>query len=178
MLRAGEVDATLPTVHTELDEPAGPGLREEVVVEHEQHVIALSASHPLAGQVSVDLADLGDDPWLLTPGEPDGTLAALQRAFREAGIAPYTPFGAVNVVEYWPYVAAGKAVSLCLSIARNPPDVVLRPITGDPITTSRVLRWHPDRVTDEQAQAIADVARRHLQLREREARRRNPGVTV
>lgn len=173
LLRAGELDVTLPTVQPEYDDPAGPGLREEVIVEHEALAVALSADHRLAGRASVDLADLGEDAWLLPPGEPDGTLVALKRAFSDAGIAPKTPFGRVNVVDYWPYVAAGKAVSLCLAIARNPPDVVLRPITGGPMTTRRVLRWSPDAVTEDEAHAIADTARRHFRERELEAARRN-----
>jgi len=173
MLRSGELDVTLPSVHPEYDDPVGEGLVEETIIEREAYAVALSADHPMAGRSTVDLADLGEDAWLLTPGEPDGTLVALQRAFRAAGISPRTPFGAVNVMDFWPYVATGRAVSLCLAIARNPPDVVLRPLAGTPIVTRRVLRWNPRTVGGDEASAIAAVARTQFALREQEAVRRS-----
>lgn len=173
LLVTGQVAATLVSVHPRYDAPVPPGFREEVVIPLEGTVVALAGDHRLAGRDEVDLADLGGEAWLLPPGEPDGTLTALHRAFAAAGIKPRTPFGAVDLIAFWPYVAAGRAVSICLDHARNPDTVVFRPLAGTPITTRRVLRWNPELLSDNAAATLLALSIDYLDARTREARERN-----
>lgn len=173
LLVSGQVAATLVSIHPQHDAPVPPGFREEVVIPREGTVVALASDHRFADREEVALADLGSDAWLLPPGEPDGTLTALHRAFAAAGIKPRTPFGSVDLIAFWPYVAAGRAVSICLDHARNPDTVVLRPLAGTPIATRRVLRWNPDLLTDSAAATLLELSIDYLDARAREARERN-----
>lgn len=173
LLLSGQVAATLVSVHPQYDAPVPPGFREEVVIPREGTVVALASDHRLADRAEVDLADLGEEAWLLPPGEPDGTLTALQRAFAAAGIKPRTPLGSVDLIDFWPYVAAGRAVSVCLDHARNPDTVVFRPLAGTPIATRRVLRWNPKLLSDGAADTLLALSVDYLDARTREACERN-----
>lgn len=173
MLINGQLAATLVSVHPLYDAPVRRGFREEIVIPREGTAIALSRDHRLAKEPEVDLADLGDEAWLLPPGGPDGTLTALERAFAAACIQPRTPFGSVDLLDFWPYVAAGRAVSICMDHARNPENVVLRPLAGNPLGTRRVLRWNPDLLTDADASALLKLSVDYLDARAHEARERN-----
>lgn len=157
-LLRGEVDVAVVGVHRGHDDECPPGLRQIDVVEAEPFLVAMSQHHPHAGLPEVSLASLGDDEWLLPPGKPDGTHTALMEAFRDAGISPETPLGRQELSEFWPYVAAGRAVAIATPVSSPGPGVVLKPLAGRPIVGARVLRWNPQRVNEDEAQSCARAA--------------------
>ncbi|MDC5699290.1 LysR family transcriptional regulator [Intrasporangium calvum] len=154
----GDVDVAFAGVHVGFDDGCPEGLRQSVVVRHEPFFIALAATHPLAAAGEVHLGDLGADEWLLPPGKPDGTYAALTDAFRRVGIAPASPLGRQSLPDFWPYIAAGRAVALAMPSDVPPPGVVLRPLAGHPVAGTRVVRWSPARVTEGEAAACVRAA--------------------
>ncbi|MDF8264006.1 LysR family transcriptional regulator [Luteipulveratus flavus] len=158
-LLAGDVDAALMGVHRGFDDACPTELRELVVVDSEPMLVAMSASHRLAGADEVGLGDLGEEDWLLPPGKPDGTMAAVLDAFAQAGIAPSSRLGSRAVPDYWPYIAAGHAVSIVLPTALPADDATVKPLRGSPVVGRRVLRWDPRRLDVETAVICANTAR-------------------
>lgn len=157
-LLCGEVDVAFAGVHVGFDDVCPAGLRQAVVVRHEPFFVALAASHPLAGAGEVNLSELGEDEWLLPPGKPDGTYAALMEAFRAAAIAPASPLGRQSLPDFWPYIAAGRAVALAMPSDVPPEGVVLRPLARHPVVGTRVVRWNPARVTEGEAEVCVRAA--------------------
>ena len=158
-LLGGEVDVAFAGVHMGFDDVCPDGLRQAVVVRSEPFFVALAASHPLAAGGEVRLAALGDDEWLLPPGKPDGTYAALMDAFRHAEISPASPLGRQSLPDFWAYIAAGRAVALAMPSDVPAEGVVLRPLAGHPVVGTRVVRWNPTRVTEEEAEVCVSAAR-------------------
>ncbi|HXH80161.1 LysR family transcriptional regulator [Nocardioides sp.] len=162
LLQSRQVDLAMVGVHPRVQgsEALPSHISEVDVVLAEPFLVALSADHPLAELREVPLSSLGDEPWLLPPGQPDGTLADLILAFAEAGINPPTPHGRQRLSEYGPFVAAGLAVAVALPTYQPCDGVVIRPLEGMPLVAKRVLRWNNATVTQHEARLCADVARR------------------
>ncbi|MDV3220502.1 LysR family transcriptional regulator [Intrasporangium sp.] len=153
-----EVDVAFAGVHVGYDDACPPGLRQSVVVAREPFFVAIAASHPLATQREIPLSALGEDEWLLPPGKPDGTYAALQDAFRQAGISPASPLGRQSLPDFWPYIAARRAVALAMPSDVPAEGVVLRPLQGQPVAGTRIVRWNPSRVSEAEAEVCVRAA--------------------
>ena len=143
--------------------PCPDRLREIVIVDREPLLVAMSAAHPSATKDEVDLADFGADDWILPPGKPDATYAALLDLFRQTGISPGSRLGRQDLGQYWDYVAAGHAVSLALPGNVASEGAVILPIRGAPISWRRVVRWNPETVSDDEAERCAWAAVRAYQ---------------
>lgn len=156
----GWVDMGLVGVHPGFDDEPPAPIQQLTIVDEEPFFVVLSARHPAASHHEVDLSDLGADAWLLPPGEPDGTDAAMRAAFAAAGINPSTPYGHVDVEQFWPYVENGRVVAVTLP-TRMPPrhlDIVVRPLVGKAISGRQVVRWHPRRSDRDEALRVAQAA--------------------
>jgi DNA-binding transcriptional LysR family regulator len=151
MLRDGRIDLSLVRLPTELQ-----GLSTEPLLT-EPRVAALPASHPLAGQATLSLADLAALDLLQDPAAvPEWRTERLRQ-----GLAP-APAGDTPrpraVEEKLEHVAAGRGVAvLPASTARfyQRPDVIYRPVTGL-APNEVVLAWVPHRTS-----AAVEFAVRH-----------------
>ncbi|MEO6086745.1 MAG: LysR family transcriptional regulator [Umezawaea sp.] len=130
-LARGELDLAL-TFDYDLDPvPLPSGLRRRRLV-REPVLAVLSATHPLASQPVVDLADLAGDTWVATPQaclrlDAVRELAAVRPELRFDGDDFHTVIGLVE---------AGLCVALLprLSLRHSAAAVVARPIAGAPLT--------------------------------------------
>jgi DNA-binding transcriptional LysR family regulator len=136
-LRAGRYDAgfTRP--------PLVPDLATRVLAS-EPVCAVLPVGHPLAGRASLGLADLADEPWVLTPRESwPPWHERYDREFASAGFTPRVVQRAHGVPNLLGLVAAGVGVTRLAQSARSirHTGVVFVPLTGDWADT--VLAWRP-----------------------------------
>ena len=123
------------------EERPRPMIGERIIVEREPLLVALSASHPLAAQRCIDIAELADEDWILPPSEIDPGSEATRAVLARLGITLQSSYGPHDLGPLWPAVVAGRAVSFAVPTASAPPGGVLRPLCDQPITARRLLRW-------------------------------------
>jgi DNA-binding transcriptional LysR family regulator len=104
----------------------------------------LPEGHPLAGRAELSLADLADEPWLLTPRSSwEPWHDVYDEEFREAGFIPKVVHREASVQVLLGLVAAGVGVTKLAwsahSLRRT--GVVFVPLTGAFVTTEMV--WLP-----------------------------------
>ncbi|WP_433066902.1 LysR family transcriptional regulator [Dactylosporangium sp. CS-033363] len=102
----------------------------------------LPARHRLAGAAAIALADLADEPWVLTPRASwPPWHEKYDRDFAAAGFAPAVVHRAATVPNLLGLVAAGVGVTRLAASARTLRDtgVVFVPIAGD--TAETVAAW-------------------------------------
>lgn len=99
--------------------------------------VLLSESHQLADQTEVDLADLADDNWLLSPLDVDRESDCLAGACAVAGFQP-------KIVHYlsdtlaFALIRAGEAIAPCVPAIRYAATAV-KPLAGSPIRIRQLL---------------------------------------
>ncbi|MGK5547921.1 LysR family transcriptional regulator [Streptomyces sp. URMC 127] len=150
-LEGGTADAAVL-----VDPPPGPGTL--LVTDHYQAL--LQRDHPLAGEASVDVRDLEDDPFLISP---NGCEARIRTIHGLAGLR-FTPAHRVrDLATLISMVQAGIGVTILSEVSRSliPPDLVLLPL--EPRTSRRLVLtgprnrpWHPA------VHALAESAAGHL----------------
>jgi DNA-binding transcriptional LysR family regulator len=96
-------------------------------------LVVLPVDHPRACSTAIDLADLSEEPWLITC--VGGTCAdsnVVLSAFREAGFEPNVALASDDYPALQGMAAAGVGVALIptLATATVRGDVVLRPVRG------------------------------------------------
>ncbi|QSB15764.1 LysR family transcriptional regulator [Natronosporangium hydrolyticum] len=127
------------------------------------HVVAVDAvfillpeDHPLAGQREVDLSDLADASWVMTPG--DGCFrSCFAAACARAGFTARDMYEG-DVRTCVELVEAGTAIAPCQSSFRPPPGLVSVPIAGTPLHWRHLLGWHPETPASQHADRIAYYA--------------------
>ncbi|WP_370949449.1 LysR family transcriptional regulator [Amycolatopsis sp. cg5] len=119
--------------------------------------IGLPASHRLAGETEVDLADLAEDAWIGPPGPEDGSLTSLRAATHRAGFTPNIRFECPNGGGRQ-LIAAGQAVQLVEPTAPELPGMVVKPLKGDPMRMRLVLAWRKERLTWDQTEHVYRAA--------------------
>ncbi|TDD83310.1 LysR family transcriptional regulator [Actinomadura darangshiensis] len=152
-LARGHLDAALLGFMEGFDMPLTAPVVSRTLVPRYPIYVALTASHRLAGQKEIRLAELQDEYWIGPPGADDGSLASLRAACRAAGFEPSmryeAPSGAAN-----PLVAAGHGVRLVDPSWPAHPGTVVLPLTGEPQIAKLLVAWRRDRLADEQAAAL------------------------
>jgi DNA-binding transcriptional LysR family regulator len=137
-VRSGELDAGLSRP------PLVDDLETEVVL-REPVAAVLPAGHPLAGRAELALADLADEPWVLTPRT---SWPPWHRQYDEdyarAGYQPRVVQQATSPQNLLALVAAGVGVTRLTLSARSLRDsgVVFVPLAGDEAQV--VIVWRPD----------------------------------
>jgi DNA-binding transcriptional LysR family regulator len=139
-LARGKLDMAL-TIDSPLDELNVPDGVELLAVTEDPMVIALPVEHPLASRRSLDLAELADEPFLLT--EIGGTCAdsnIVRHACRTAGFTPQVRLESEDYNALQGMAAAGLGIALVprLATVGSYPGVVLRPLRGTVPTRSIV----------------------------------------
>jgi DNA-binding transcriptional LysR family regulator len=147
-LRDGDLDAGLTRP------PLVDDLATEVVLT-EPVAAVLPAGHPLAGRAELELAELADEPWVLTPRRSWPPWHRLyDEVFARAGFAPRVVQRGTSPQNLLALVAAGVGVTRLPVSSRTLRDsgVAFVPLAGDEAEV--VLAWRPERV----APALAPFA--------------------
>lgn len=132
------------------------GLEQHVLVAREPQFVALPADHPQAGRRVVDLADLGDDRWIVDFTADDEWLAT-RRVLEAAGLEPRMVHVPDNTTAA-ALIAGGEAVSVCQPISQPRQGMVIRQLRGDPLTVRLLLVCRSD------GGMAADIAGVHADL--------------
>jgi DNA-binding transcriptional LysR family regulator len=157
-LAAGDTDVAF------LRQPlSAPGLTHEPMFV-EPRVAVLCVSHPLAGRVSVAVAELFDTPWVVNatpdPAYRDFALATRQREGRPALLGPTVH----TIDEFLEAVLSDQAIGLAPASAARyypRPGVSYVPVPdADPSVCT--LSWRADRDPTPAAQALVDLVRSTL----------------
>jgi DNA-binding transcriptional LysR family regulator len=159
----GEVDAGLAVDYPGMELRHSPELAHRGIVT-EPAFVALGRDHPASRQQEVDLADLADCPWFLTPDDGAGWPGVFYSACRARGFAP----AAVHEFlgdhhQLQAMIAAGVGVSVVQATLRPLTGVTVKPLTGTPLWTRYVLVWSQDRVAPGTAETLFGAASRAYQ---------------
>ncbi|MEE6258134.1 LysR family transcriptional regulator [Plantactinospora sonchi] len=134
-----------------------------LTVASESRLVALPADHRLAGQVSVDISELLDEPFLALPAGSGGLREHWLAVEARAGRPPLVGAEVANAEEVVEALAAGLGV--CLVAAGNVPlvardGITIRPVTGL-LPSELVLAW---RVEDRRPllHTLVEAVRRSL----------------
>jgi DNA-binding transcriptional LysR family regulator len=112
------------------------GLVPRVLMEREPQFVSLPRDHPAAASPVVELADLGEDRWIVDP-TVDGEWDGLRRVLGAAGIDPPVLHGDYHTASG--LIAAGEAVAPCQPTSRSRDDMTVRPLRGDPLAVRLLL---------------------------------------
>ncbi|NDZ82825.1 LysR family transcriptional regulator [Streptomyces sp. SID10853] len=112
------------------------GLEVRVLVEREPQSVTLAADHPAASDAVVKLADLATDQWMVDP-TVDGEWDGMRRMLRAAGLNPRVLHG--DYLTAFALVASGEVVTVCQPTTRPRPELVIRPLHGDPLGVRLLL---------------------------------------
>ncbi|MFB7996936.1 LysR family transcriptional regulator substrate-binding protein [Streptomyces sp. NPDC056002] len=126
-----------------IDPPPGPGVR----LAADSHRAVLPLDHPLAGEPVVDIRDLEDDPFLISPNGREDRIRTIHRL---AGLR-FTPTHRVrDLATLISTVQAGIGVTVLSEVSRSliPPDLALLPLHPQTsrrlvLTGPRARPWHP-----------------------------------
>ncbi|MEV4921560.1 LysR family transcriptional regulator [Streptomyces roseoverticillatus] len=139
-----------------IDPPPGPGV--QLATDHYRAL--LPGDHPLAGEPSVDIRDLEDDQFLISP---NGCEARIRTIHGLAGLRFDPTHRVRDLATLISMVQAGIGVTVLSEVSRSfiPPDLVLLPL--EPRTARRLVLtgpsarpWHPA------VRALAESAAGHL----------------
>ncbi|WP_424892779.1 LysR family transcriptional regulator [Streptomyces sp. XH2] len=139
-----------------IDPPPGPG----VLLATDHYRALLSRDHPLAGEPSVDIRDLEDDRFLISP---NGCEARIRTIHGLAGLRFDPTHRVRDLATLISMVQAGIGVTVLSEVSRSfiPPDLVLLPL--EPRTARRlVLTGPPARPWHPAVRALAESAAGHL----------------
>jgi len=143
----GRLDIAL-MIQSPFDPIVVPDEIELLEITEDPMMIALPPDHPMASRRSVDLAQLADEPFLLT--ELGGTCAdsnIMLRACRDAGFAPNVRLESEDYNALQGMAAAGLGVSIIPRMATigAHPGVVVRPLKGSPPSRTIVAAVNKER---------------------------------
>lgn len=154
LLEEGAVDAAIAA-----DYP-GMELRHSTAVRHrgivtEPTFVALPARHRLRQSAQVQLADLAEDAWFVTPDDGAGWPGVFYDACAAAGFTPVTVHEWLgDQTQLQSMIADGLGVSLVQPTLRPIPHVTVKPLVGSPLWCRYVLAWRPDTVTDDTVETM------------------------
>jgi DNA-binding transcriptional LysR family regulator len=167
-VKVGANDDLLPALHTGqldlaivYDQILPPGLHQQVIYETEVMAV-LPPDHRLAGEESIELADLAADPLIMLESSP--STANTHQVFREAGLTP-------NLLASLPMIELVRALvgrGLGYSLLMSRPNSASSTAEGRPIVSRRlkprtgrttvVAAWPEHMHLTPRAQAVIDYA--------------------
>ncbi|MCF3106134.1 LysR family transcriptional regulator [Streptomyces roseoverticillatus] len=139
-----------------IDPPPGPG----VLLATDHYQALLARDHPLAGEPSVDIRDLEDDQFLISP---NGCEARIRTIHGLAGLRFDPTHRVRDLATLISMVQAGIGVTVLSEVSRSfiPPDLVLLPL--EPRTARRLVLTGPSaRPCHPAIRALAESAAGHL----------------
>ncbi len=122
----------------------------------EEMVIAVWKDHPLANRTTVQISDLKDEPWVLSPENYELREATLN-ACQAAGFAPRVVLDGGETDTLLRFVVAGIGVALVPRLAvQNTSDLVALPVSDQKLQRSLGLVWRGDRAASPAARAMRE----------------------
>ncbi|WP_426367598.1 LysR substrate-binding domain-containing protein [Streptomyces sp. E-08] len=158
MLGAGQYDAIMYGEVSDHEVPLPDGVAARTLIPKEPACVRLSATHPLAGQDQIHLADLAEETWTIIVEEDDGSQEAMVDACRRAGFTPKLRYRIADRKMRWDLIAAGRAISLCQPTSPHAEGTVLRPLAGDPLTGRIRLAWNRSTLSEDRARLLYRAA--------------------
>ncbi|MDO0929225.1 LysR family transcriptional regulator [Streptomyces sp. TG1A-8] len=158
LLEEGAVDAAIAADYPNRELRHSAAVRHRGIVT-EPTFVALPARHRLRHCAQVQLADLAEDAWFVTPDDGAGWPGLFYDACAAAGFTPVAVHEFLgDQTQLQSMIADGLGVSLVQPTLRPIPHVVVRPLAGSPLWCRYVLAWRPGTVTDDIAEAVFDSA--------------------
>jgi DNA-binding transcriptional LysR family regulator len=154
LLEEGDVDVAIA-----VDYP-GQELRHSPSVAHrgivtEPSFVAMSAGHPLAHRLEVDLTDLAEDAWFVTPDDGAGWPGVFYTACQVAGFQPATVHEFLgDRGQLHAMIADGLGVAVVQATFAATDGVLVKPLTGTPLWCRYLLAWRPETVREEIVDAM------------------------
>lgn len=154
LLQEGVVEAAIAA-----DYP-GRELRHSAAVAHrgivtEPSFVAMSAGHPLAHRLEVDLTDLAEDAWFVTPDDGAGWPGVFYTACQVADFQPATVHEFLgDRGQLHAMIADGLGVAVVQATFAATDGVLVKPLTGTPLWCRYLLAWRPDAVREEIVDAM------------------------
>ncbi|MFC9926236.1 LysR family transcriptional regulator [Streptomyces sp. NPDC127190] len=158
LLEEGAVDAAIAADYPGMELRHSGAVRHRGIVT-EPTFVALPARHRLRQCAQVQLADLAEDAWFVTPDDGAGWPGVFYDACAAAGFSPVAVhefLGDQNQLQSM--IADGLGVSLVQPTFRPVPQVVVKPLAGSPLWCRYVLAWRPDAVDDEVVDTVLQSA--------------------
>lgn len=157
-LEEGTVDVAIAADYPGMELRHSGAVRHRGIVT-EPTFVALPSWHRLRQCAQVQLADLAEDAWFVTPDDGAGWPGVFYEACAAAGFAPVTVHEFLgDQAQLQSMIADGLGVSLVQPTLRPIPQVLVRPLAGFPLWCRYVLAWRPDTVTDEVVDALCQSA--------------------
>ena len=129
------------------------------VIAVEPVFVAMSQEHPLAGRKEVDLAELANESWALTPPDGAGWPDCFYTACQQAGFTPRVPYTVADALPIREMVATRRAITACQAVFSGEDGVVVRPLTGDPVQMRHLLACRRDGPLGHMFDRLVRVAR-------------------
>ncbi|MDH6115960.1 DNA-binding transcriptional LysR family regulator [Kitasatospora sp. GAS204A] len=158
LLETGMLDAAIGVDYPGLE------LRHSIAIEHrgivtEPSFVALPAGHRLKHRTAVELADLAEDPWFLTPDDGAGWPGVFYAACAAVGFAPAMVHEFLgDRLQLLDMIADGLGVSLVQATTRTIPGVIVRPLIGTPVWCRYLLAWRKESVAEDVAATLFGAA--------------------
>ncbi|WP_034092166.1 LysR family transcriptional regulator [Streptacidiphilus albus] len=142
----------------------GQELRHSEAVGHcgivtEPSCVALPSGHRLRHCAAIDLADLAEEPWFVTPDDGAGWPGVFYAACEAAGFSPVLVHEFLgDRLQLQHMIAEGLGVCLVQATTRPIPGVIVRPLVGTPVRCRYLLAWRRASVGEELVAALRDSA--------------------
>ncbi|MFF9087615.1 LysR family transcriptional regulator [Streptomyces sp. NPDC014991] len=158
LLEEGAVDAAIAADYPGMELRHSAGVRHRGIVT-EPTFVALPARHRLRQCAQIQLADLADDAWFVTPDDGAGWPGVFYDACTAAGFTPLTVHEFLgDQAQLQSMIADGLGVSLVQPTLRPVPHILVKPLAGSPLWCRYVLAWRPDAVSDAVAETLVGSA--------------------
>lgn len=163
-LEHDELDAAIAADYPGLELRHSPAVAHRGIVT-EPTFVALPAAHRHRHSLQVELADLADEAWFLTPDDGAGWPGVFHSACDAAGFQPAKVHEFLgDQKQLQRMVAAGLGIAPVQATFPATGGVVVKALTGTPLWCRYVLAWRPDKVNDVLAEAL--FAATHASYRE------------
>ncbi|WP_042364830.1 LysR family transcriptional regulator [Streptacidiphilus neutrinimicus] len=158
LLEQGELDAAVAADYPGLDLRHSDAVRHRGIVT-EPSFVALPARHRLRHRSEIELAELADDAWFVTPDDGAGWPGVFHSACARAGFAPATVHEFLgDQLQLQHMIAEGLGVSVVQATLRPIAGVVVKPLAGTPLWCRYLLAWRSEGVPDELAESLHAAA--------------------
>ncbi|MBP2330444.1 DNA-binding transcriptional LysR family regulator [Kibdelosporangium banguiense] len=128
----------------------------EAVIAIEPIFVLLSAEHRLAGLPEIPLNALAEEVWLAGEGKDIRMRAQFRAACRRAGFTPRA-VQRINASVTFPLIGQGHGVALAHALTPERANVVIRPLTDDPMWVRQRLIWPTQSPVASQAPQLRDA---------------------
>ncbi|MGW0998432.1 LysR family transcriptional regulator [Streptomyces sp. NPDC002520] len=158
LLEEGGADVAIAADYPGMELRHSPAVRHRGIVT-EPTFVALPARHRLRQCAQIQLADLAEDEWFLTPDDGAGWPGVFYDACAAAGFTPVAVHEFLgDQTQLQSMIADGLGVSVVQPTLRPIPHVAIKPLAGSPLWCRYVLAWRPDAVTADVVEALFQSA--------------------